>query len=61
MLRSIGKQSGESVESVSLSSVVLIDSSTGRRSDTLRISGLTDDIVFAIKLRLLDVAGRHAG
>ena len=52
---------GRTFSVLSLSSVVLIDSSTGRRSDTLRISGLTDDIVFAIKLRLLDVAGRHAG
>ena len=29
-----------------------------RRSDTLRISGFADDVIFAHKLRLLDVAAR---
>ena len=29
-----------------------------RRSDTLRISGFMDDVIFAHKLRLLDVAAR---
>jgi len=29
-----------------------------RRSDTLRISGFVDDVVFAHKLRLFDVAAR---
>ena len=28
------------------------------RSDMLRISGVTDDVIFAHKLRLLDVAAR---
>jgi len=31
-----------------------------RRSDTLRISGFTDDVIFAHKLRLLDVAAMQA-
>jgi len=30
-----------------------------RRSDMLRISGLTDDVIFAHKLRLLEVAARE--
>jgi len=29
-----------------------------RRNDTLRISGFMDDVIFAHKLRLLDVAAR---
>jgi len=29
-----------------------------RRSDVLRISGFVDDVVFAYKLRLLDIAAR---
>ena len=29
-----------------------------RRSDTLRVSGFMDDVIFAYKLRLLDVATR---
>ena len=29
-----------------------------RRSDTLRISGFVDDVIFGHKLRLLDVAAR---
>ena len=29
-----------------------------RHSDMLRISGVTDDVIFAHKLRLLDVAAR---
>ena len=31
-----------------------------RRSDTLRISGFMDDVIFAHKLRLLDVAAMQA-
>jgi len=30
-----------------------------RRSDMLRISGFSDDVIFAISLRLLDVAVRR--